>query len=592
MNIALKASLGTLVLLLGISQTAIVPAAETKNEASQALEKLLDDDWQWRMDNYPTWATYLGDRRGLDRWEDMSREAIDKRKEHPHELLRRLKEINREELPPDDQLNYDLFLYEVKLNIEGQAFPTELLAVDQLNGPQLELGQVAEVMPLATVADYEAYIQRLRGFQPYLGQLTDLLKEGIKRRWVQPAEQLRGIGSQIQGQLFAQAEDSPLFKPAKKFPESFSEEDRARLEKELTAAIREAVFPALIDFREFLEKKYLPGGAETIGAVGLPDGRKYYQYRIRRSTTVDLTAQEIHDIGLSEVKRIRAEMEKVIKDSGFEGDFKAFLEFIQNDPQFYYDDAEELLKGYRDIAKRADAQLPPLFATLPRLPYGVRAFPDYEAPNQAGARYYRGAADGSRPGYFMANTYKLDSRPKYEMEALTLHEAVPGHHLQIARAQELEGLPNFRRYGGNTAYIEGWALYAESLGEEMGFYADPYSKFGQLTYEMWRACRLVIDTGIHSLGWSREQAIRFFRENSGKSDLEIAVEVDRYIVWPGQALAYKIGELQIKALRKEAEQKLGEKFNIRLFHNALLDQGALPLPVLEREIQEWIKTQE
>jgi uncharacterized protein (DUF885 family) len=305
-------------------------------------------------------------------------------------------------------------------------------------------------------------------------------------------------------------------------------------------------------------------------------------------TTTDLTPQQIHDLGLSEVARIRAEMDRVIAGSGFSGDFAAFTEFLRTDPQFYYTKPEDLLAGYRDISKRADPELIKLFGTLPRVPYGVTPVPDFMAPSQTTAYYEPGSLEAGRPGQFFANTYKLDERPKWEMEALTLHEAVPGHHLQISLQQEVEDMPWFRRFGGETAFFEGWGLYAESLGTEMGFYKDPYSKFGQLTYEIWRAIRLVVDTGMHSLGWSRQQAIDYFIANTGKAEHDIVVEVDRYIVWPGQALAYKIGELKIKELRAYAERELGPAFDIRSFHDQLLVNGAVPLSVLETHIHEWV----
>jgi uncharacterized protein (DUF885 family) len=325
--------------------------------------------------------------------------------------------------------------------------------------------------------------------------------------------------------------------------------------------------------------------------VTLPDGEAFYQYQIRRYTTLPLTAREIHETGLREVARIRLAMDSVQRQVGFTGSFAEFLTFLRTDPRFYYTSEDDLLEGYRDIAKRIDGELPRLFAVLPRTPYGVRKIPDYAAPSQTTAYYLPGASDGSRAGFFFANTYKLETRPRYEMEALTIHEAMPGHHLQIARAQELTGLPAFRRNAGYTAYVEGWGLYSESLGPALGLYTDPYSRFGQLTYEMWRACRLVIDTGIHAFGWSRDSAIAYLLDHAAKTPQDAAVEIDRYIVWPGQALAYKVGELTLQRLRRTAESTLGSRFDIRTFHNALLDNGPLPLPVLEREMDTWLQEQ-
>ncbi|PQO30621.1 DUF885 domain-containing protein [Blastopirellula marina] len=584
--------------LLRLVAVALVTLAALPNSlfaqdssAAAQLYQLFADDWQWRLDNFPTLGTSVGDPRGNDKWTDLSLAALEERDKHPHELLEKLRQIDSSQLTGQDLLSYELFDYNVRREIEGQKYPSELLAIDQLGGPQFDLAFTAEQMPFNTVKDYENYLARLNSYPQYLEQNTALLRKGIETRWVQPPGPLGSIPKQISGQVLADATDSPLFKPFQDFPDSISADEQDRLSKLGKAAIANRVFPAMLKLKTFIEDEYLPKGAEIIGAAALPDGRDYYAYRCRYSTTTDLTPQEIHEIGMSEVKRIRGEMEKVIRESGFDGSFEEFIHFLKTDPQFYYTEADDLLIGYRDIAKRVDAELPKLFVELPRLPYGVRAFPDYEAPNQTSARYYPGSVEAARAGFFMANTFALDSRPKYEMEALTLHEACPGHHLQIARAQELTDLPRFRRQGHYTAFVEGWALYAESLGEEMGFYQTPYDKFGQLTFEMWRACRLVVDTGMHNMGWSRAQAIKFFKENSGKSDLEVAVEIDRYIVWPGQALAYKIGELQIKQLRAKAEQELGDDFDLRKFHNAVLDNGAIPLPVLERLIDRWIAEQ-
>jgi uncharacterized protein (DUF885 family) len=355
--------------------------------------------------------------------------------------------------------------------------------------------------------------------------------------------------------------------------------------------LKEKVVPAFTKLHEYLVKTYLPGARESIGLGALPDGQAWYAYNARMRTTTTLTPQQIHEIGLSEVKRIRAEMDKVISQTGFKGSFAEFTKFVRTDPQFYYTNADALLTGYRDIAKRIDPELPRLFGKLPRLTYGVKPIPDYAAKSQTSAYYQPGSPAAGRAGNFFANTYALDTRAKWEMECLTLHESVPGHHLQISLAQEMEDAPEFRKHGSYTAFIEGWGLYSESLGDEIGLYKDPYSKYGQLTFEMWRAIRLVVDTGIHSLGWTRQQAIDYFLANTSKSEHEVAVEVDRYIVWPGQALAYKIGQMKIRELRDYATKELGKKFDVRKFHDQVLGNGALPLDVLEARIKEWVKQQ-
>ena len=385
---------------------------------------------------------------------------------------------------------------------------------------------------------------------------------------------------------------SPMLKAFDKFPDSVSEEDRERLVSEATRIYTEEIKPVLAELHAFLVDEYVPGCRDSIAASVLPDGEAWYAYNVKQRTTTDLTPQEIHQIGVSEVARIRGLMDGIIDEVGFEGSFSEFTEFLRTDPQFFFTEAEDLLAAYRDIAKRADIKLVEQFGHLPRLPYGVVPIPDYMAKSQTTAYYSPGSLKAGRAGKYYANTYALDTRPKWEMEALTLHEAMPGHHLQIAIAQELEDLPRFRRFGGYTAFSEGWGLYAESLGEDMGFYQDPYSKFGQLTYEIWRAVRLVVDTGMHSMGWSRQRAIDFFVDNSAKSEHDIVVEIDRYIVWPGQALAYKIGELKIKELRAYATEQLGEKFDVRAFHDQVLGNGALPLSVLDQHIREWVETQQ
>ncbi|HTO04678.1 MAG TPA: DUF885 domain-containing protein, partial [Opitutus sp.] len=417
------------------------------------------------------------------------------------------------------------------------------------------------------------------------------MAEGLKQGVTPPQITLRDVPGQVRNQIPAEPFESPLLAGFANLSPTISGEEGQRLRSEAAKIFSAEVRPAFERLHAFLTEQYIPGARKTIAASDLPEGAAWYAWSIKVQTSTDLTAQEIHNIGLAEVARLRAEMERVKHVAGFTGSLDEFFIHLRTDRKFYFTDKDELIRAYRDIAKRADPQLMKLFKTLPRTSYGVLPVPGYAEKSQTTAYYYPGAPDAGRPGYFFANTYALDTRPKWEMESLTLHEAVPGHHLQISLAQELGSLPEFRRWAGYTAFVEGWGLYAESLGEEMGFYADPYSKFGQLTYEMWRAIRLVVDTGMHALGWTREEAIEFFKKNAGKTEHDIVVEIDRYIVWPGQALAYKLGELKIKELRAVATKELGAKFDVRLFHDEVLKNGAVPLSVLEEQIKLWVAQQ-
>ena len=578
----------SLLTFLLLTTTAVFAQILSSSDTAKKLRALFDEDWQWLLQQYPESATLLGDNRYNDRLADYSIEAIERRKAHERTMLDRVKKIDRSRLTGQDLISYDLFLRDKKLNIEGARFPTEYMPIDQMNGIQINFGQLAASTPFRNTKDYEDYIARITAFPAQIDQLLILMKRGVEAGWLPPAVPLRSVPAQIEGQIAEDPTKSPLFKPFLRFPNEVGPSERDRVDAAARKAISQSVTPALKKLLAFIKNDYLPACRKDIAASALPEGGAYYQHVIRRHTTTDLTAKEIHEIGKREVDRIRNEMEGIVRQTGFQGSFQQFLAFLRTDARFYYSKPDDLVAGYSHIAKLADGKLPELFAELPRTPYGVRVIPDYEAPAQTTAYYQPSAADGSRAGLFMINTYKLDARPKYEMEALTLHESVPGHHLQIARSQELKGLPDFRRNAGYTAYIEGWGLYAESLGTEMGFYSDPYSKFGQLTYEMWRACRLVVDTGMHAFGWSRQQAIDFMKENTAKTENDIVVEIDRYIAWPGQALAYKIGELKIKELRAKASKELGERFDVRRFHNAVLDDGPLPLDLLEQRINEWI----
>ena len=555
---------------------------------SEKLHNLFNDVWGWGLQEFPTRATYLGDYRYNDRLANMSLASIQGRHKKNKTILRKLENLNREQLDPNDKLNYDLFHKNITRNIAAHPFKDYLMPVDQMGGVQINFPNLVDITPFRNQNDFDNYLARLFLFPEYMDQIIALMQEGLKNNITPPKIVLQKVPNQISVQYQFDVKNSPFYKPFEKNIGSLPDSVRANYQELAVKSIKNHVFTSYRNLFDFFTEEYLPKARKNISAISLPHGDDYYAFKVKYYTTTNKTPSEIHSIGLSEVTRIRLEMEKVIKDSGFTGSFKEFITYLRTNPDFYYNNAEDLLDGYRAICKKADPELTKLFGTLPRLSYGVKPIPDFQAPASPTAYYYSGSLIAGRPGYFWANTYKLNTRPKYEMEALSLHEAVPGHHLQISISQELEDVPEFRKHGGFTAFSEGWGLYAEKLGEEMGFYKDPYSKFGQLTYEMWRACRLVVDTGMHAFGWSRERAIKFVADNTAKTENDIVVEIDRYIAWPGQALAYKIGELRIIELRALAEEKLGEKFDIREFHDTVLGNGAVPLDILEQHVKDYI----
>jgi len=559
------------------------------NKATRDLRALFAEDWDYRMEQSPEWASRLGDRRWNNRWEDVSLDAIERREKHTQAALASLRRIDRRKLPVAEQLNYDLFERQCEVALEGYRYQGHLLPLNQLEGIQTA-DDLASALRFETLKDYEDWIVRLHGIPAYLAQTTALMREGMAKRVVQPRITMQRVPAQLDKQIVDTPERSPFYKPFLQFPATISEADRRRLEKSAREIIGTSLIPAYRQFRDFVTVEYLPACFDRVGAWQLPEGEPRYSFLARFFTTTSLSPQEIHGIGLKEVARIRTEMQSVMDRVNFQGTLSEFFRLLRTDPRFFYTKPDELLEGYRALTRRIDPQLVTWFRTLPRMPYGVEPIPDKIAPDTTAAYYRQPAADGSRAGTYFVNLYRPEMRPKWEMMALSLHEAVPGHHLQIALAYELGDLPEFRRYGEYTAYVEGWALYAESLGDGMGLYDDPYAKFGQLTYEMWRAVRLVVDTGIHSLRWDRQQAIDYFRENAAKSELDVVNEVDRYISWPGQALAYKIGELKIRDLRDRARRELGSRFDIRDFHETVLKSGPVPLDILSRNVEEWIAT--
>jgi uncharacterized protein (DUF885 family) len=579
-------------LVLALPPLAHSGAAQNKSDPSSAdktFNDFLESEWNYEMEQNPTRASSQGDRRWNDRWGDRSLEAIRKREEHTSDALARLGKIERAQLSSADQLNYDLFKKDLETDIEGAKFRAYLMPINQRGGPQT-LDELGDRLRFETIKDYEDWIARLRAFPVLIAQDIALMREGARIHMMWPKIVFSRVPAQIDKQLVGKPEESPFFKPLTKFPAAISSTDRERLSKAASDAIASGILPSFQKLKKYFVEEYLPAAFDQVGIWQMPQGAEYYSYLARMHTTTTLTPQQIHEKGLSEVARIHGEMQAILEKVGFKGTLPEFFAKLRTDPQFFYKTPEELLEAYRALAKRIDPNLVKVFKTLPRTPYGVTPIPDKIAPDTTTAYYNQPAADGSRAGLYFVNLYKPETRPKWEMMALSLHESVPGHHLQIALAQELGDIPKFRRYGGYTAFVEGWGLYAESLGEEMGLYDDPYAKFGQLTYEMWRAVRLVVDTGMHQMKWDRQRAIDFFIENAPKAENDIVNEIDRYISMPGQALAYKIGELKIKELRDRARREIGEGFDIREFHEAVLLSGAVPLDILERNVNTWITT--
>ena len=567
-------------------QESLAELARSKAKDPQKLHRLFDLAWQYDNAEHPELATSRGVAGYNNRWTDESLEAIERRKHETVSLGQALSAIDRRKVDAQDQVNYDLFRRDVDDDLAAQRFPRELLAITQLAGPQY-LSSTLDIMPARTARDYQDIVARLDAVPQRMAQVEARLRRGVETGVVSPRVVLRDVAAQLDAQTPEDPLQAPLLKAFAKLPEGVSEEART----DAVRIYREKIVPAYRKLREYFVSAYLPHARETVALSALPEGVDWYLERVRRETTTSLTPHEIHQLGLSEVKRIRGEMEKVLARVGFKGTLADFATFLRTDARFYFTDARELVREYRDIAKRIDPELTRLFGKLPRLPYGVVEIPAFSAPSQTTAYYRQGSPEAHRPGSYFVNTYKLDTRPKWEMEALTLHESVPGHHLQIAISQELTSVPEFRKTSRYVAFVEGWGLYAESHGPDLGMYQDPYSQFGQLTYEMWRAIRLVVDTGMHALGWSRDQAIDYFRQNSAKTEHDIVVEIDRYIVMPGQALAYKIGELKLKELRALASKELGAKFDVRTFHDAVLGSGALPLDVLEENVRAFIAQQ-
>ena len=555
-------------------------------DENQKFLDFLEADWEKTLTNNPLFATYTGDKRFNDKINPNTIDQFEKDRLSDFESLKKLNSIDYDKLNPDNKLNYNLKKFDIESDLNLSQFPIYYLRLNQRGGIQ-SFYETGNRLVYQSKEDYYDWLNRLNQFSENILNFLEINKQGLQNGYTQPKLVTQGVISQIDAIINSDINSNPYLKVFIDADETLlSQNEKLELINDAKELIINKINPAYIKLNNFLKNDYLVNSRDTIGIKDIPDGKKYYEQLAKHYTTTDLTPDEIHEIGLREIQRIRAEMEEIIDSVNWDGDFESFLNYLRTSPRFYYDNPDDLFDAYLIMSKTIDPLLPKLFNVFPRAPYGVIPIPAESAPFTTTA-YYNSPSPG-RPGYFYANLYKPDSRPKYEIPVLTVHEAVPGHHFQISLAQELENVPTFRKYQGITAFVEGWGLYSEELGEYINLYDDPYDKFGQLTYDMWRAIRLVVDTGMHYKDWTRDDAINLFIENSAKSILDIENEVDRYIAWPGQALAYKIGQLKILELRSKAEKELGEKYDIKDFHDEVLKRGSLPLDLLEYYIDEWI----
>jgi uncharacterized protein (DUF885 family) len=577
--------------LAALLLTTAVSSAGAETPESARLRQLFDLYWTTSLRQSPDFAIVVGRPElagGGARWADLSPETIALTHRTTRSQLETLSSIDRSRLTPSEQVDYDLLRRTLEMQIEGERFHDLGFPIGPMHGIDLDLLELMPYLPARTVQDFEVILARLRGFPKAVDQTLAQLARGLAAGITPPRVTLRAVPDRVASLLADDPWQSPVLEPFKRLPETFPAADRERLRSEAARVYTEQVAPAVRKLRDYLSDTYVPGARETLAVSDLPDGRAWYAFLLRTYTTTPLTPGQIHELGLSEVRRIRKEMDAIIIATGFQGGFDDFTRFLRTDPRFFYEKPEDLVAGYRDIAKRIDPELIRLFGHLPRLPYGVKALEGDGAKSAPAGYYNNGVQSAGLPGWFLVNTYDLKSRPRWAMEALTLHESVPGHHLQYAIAQEQEDLPEWRKWDIYSAFAEGWALYSEGLGAELGLYQDPYSKFGRLINEIWRANRLVVDTGIHSMGWTRQQAIDYYKADTAKSEHEIEVDVDRIIVQPGTVPAYKVGELKIRELRSYAERELGPKFDIRAFHDHLLGHGQLPLDLLEMSVKAWV----
>ena len=551
------------------------------------FESLLGSEWSKVVNDNPLYASSMGDLSRNTEWSDTSVENIYSDHQHQLDVLNRLDSLDISNFSEENKVNYKLFKQEYRNSTESHAYKTFLIPFSHRGGIQLQ-HETISIVPLRNKQHYLDWIERISKIDVLVDAAIEKAKLGISEEIVPPRFLMQKVFKQIKLQAFVEPKDSPFYRAFLEIDSSIERVDIVEIQQEALNVIKLKVIPAYVKLHRFFKDEYLPACRTSIGIKEINNGKEYYEFLARKFTTTNLSPKEIHEIGLSEVARIRDEMDTIINDVKWEGTFKSFLDDLRTNPKFYYETSEELFESYLATSKRIDPELVKLFKVLPSMPYGLKPIPMESAPDTTTAYYQRPAADGSRAGYYYVNLYRPEVRPKYEIEVLSVHEAMPGHHLQIALAMELD-LPNFRKYGGITAFVEGWGLYSERLGYDLGLYKDPYSKFGQLTYDMWRAIRLVVDTGMHYFDWTRQDAINYFLENSAKTKQDVMNEVDRYINWPGQALAYKIGQLKILELRAKAESEFGEDFDIKDFHHEVLKRGALPLDILEEYINQWIE---
>jgi uncharacterized protein (DUF885 family) len=558
--------------------------------ATQTLHHLFQSSWDRSMRENPLYASDLGDRRYNDQWPDTSMTALQRYHAEDQADYQALLKIDRSQLSPQDKVSYDLFKWQHEDGEESWKFHEYLFPLNQLGGIQT-VGDYAQSLRFTTLKDYQDWLKRLQTFAPYMDQTIALLQQGVDQGYTLPKVVADRIPQQIEANIVSDPAKSVFYLPFKNMPDSIDAATAKQLQSDARTAIADVIVPAFKRLDVFFDKTYVPHARTNLAATSLPDGKAYYAYLVRHFTTTDMTPEQVHQLGLKKVAEIHQQMLDIIKQVKFKGSFADFLHYLRTDPKFYYKNPDDLLEAYKAQAKTIDPLLVTEFHKLPRIPWGIKIIPEDQAKNTYPAYSYPPAADGSRAAYMYVNLYKPETRPIYEIPVLTCHEGRPGHALQLSLATELTGLPDFRRFGYYNAYGEGWALYTEVLCGEMGLYDTPYKKFGALSYQSWRAVRLVVDTGIHYFGWTRKQAVDYMKANTALTDQNINTEVDRYIAWPGQALSYMIGELTILKLRDEAKQKLGDKFDIKAFNDEILSNGTLPMSVLEKEVREWMDQQ-